>query len=67
MPELTTDNPVTFRLTSEAVMMAATFNAPVMKRAAGKDSMKVSNDGYAAFCGRRMGVKYISESGDYHR
>lgn len=66
MPELTTDNPVTFRLTSEAVMMAATFNAPVMKKAAGKDSMKVSNDGYAAFCGRRMGVKYISESGDYH-
>ncbi len=66
MPELTTDNPVTFRLTSEAVMMAASFNAPVMKRAAGKDSMKVSNDGYAAFCGRRMGVKYISESGDYH-
>ena len=65
MPELTTDNPVTFKLTSEAVMMAATFNAPT-ERAASKDSMKVSNDGYAAFCGRRMGVKYISESGDYH-
>ena len=65
MPELTTDNPVTFKLTSEAVMMAATFNAST-ERAASKDSMKVSNDGYAAFCGRRMGVKYISESGDYH-
>lgn len=65
MPELTTDNTVTFRLTSEAVMMAATFNAATA-RASSKDSMKVSNDGYAAFCGRRMGVKYISESGDYH-
>lgn len=65
MTELTTDNPVTFKLTSEAVMMAATFNATT-ERASSKDSMKVSNDGYAAFCGRRMGVKYISESGDYH-
>lgn len=65
MPELTTDNTVTFRLTSEAVMMAATFNAATA-RTSSKDSMKVSNDGYAAFCGRRMGVKYISESGDYH-
>lgn len=64
MPELTTDNPVTFRLTSEAVMMAA--NVRMAAKASGKDSMKVSNDGYAAFCRRRMGVKYISESGAYH-
>ena len=67
MPELTTDNPVTFRLTSEAVMMAANFKAaPATGKSDGKDSMKVSNDRYAAFCGHRMGVKYISESGDYH-
>lgn len=67
MPELTTDNPLTFRLTSEAVMMAASLKAaPATGKSDGKDSMKVSNDGYAAFCGRRMGVKYISESGKYH-
>ena len=65
MPELTTDNPVTFKLTSEAVMMAASFDVATT-RASSKDSMKVSNNGYAAFCGRRMGVKYISESGKYH-
>ncbi|MDE6853131.1 MAG: prealbumin-like fold domain-containing protein, partial [Lachnospiraceae bacterium] len=65
MPELTTDNPVTFKLTSEAVMMAATFNAPT-ERAASKDSMKVSNNGYAKYCGHSIGVKYISESGDYY-
>lgn len=67
MPELTTDHPVTFRLTSEAVMMAASLKAaPATGKSDGKDSMKVSNDGYAVFCGRRMGVKYISESGKYH-
>lgn len=67
MPELTTDHPLTFRLTSEVVMMAASLKAaPATGKSDGKDSMKVSNDGYAAFCGRRMGVKYISESGDYH-
>lgn len=43
MPELTTDNPVTFRLTSEAVMMAASFRAaPATGKSDGKDSMKVS-------------------------
>ncbi len=44
-------------------------SAPVLKAAAkssGKDSMKVSNSGYAKYCGHSMGIKYISESGDYH-
>lgn len=67
MPELTTDNPVTFRLTSEAVMMAASFRAaPATGKSDGKDSMKVSNNGYAKYCGHSIGVKYISESGDYY-
>ena len=30
-----------------------------------KDSMKVAYSGYASYCGHRMGIKYISESGDY--
>lgn len=63
MPELTTDNPVTFRLTSEAVMMAASLKTAA---ASSKDSMKVSNNGYAKYCGHSIGVKYISESGDYY-
>ena len=54
--------------TGDTVMirMAST---PVLKAAAkssSKDSMKVACDGYASYCGRRMGIKYISESGDYH-
>ena len=65
MPELTTDNPVTFRLTSEAVMMAAALNVATT-RASSKDSMKVSNNGYAKYCGHSIGIKYISESGDYY-
>lgn len=64
MPELTTDNPVTFRLTSEAVMMAA--NVRTAGKSSSGDSMKVSNNGYARYCGRNIGVKYISESGDYY-
>lgn len=50
-------------------MMIRMASAPVLKAAAkssGKDSMKVACDGYASYCGRRMGIKYISESGDYH-
>ncbi len=67
MPELTTDNPVTFRLASEAVMMAASLKAaPASGKSDGKDSMKVSNNGYAKYCGHSIGVKYISESGDYY-
>lgn len=47
------------------IHMAST---PVLKAAksSDKDSMKVACDGYASYCGRRMGIKYISESGDYH-
>lgn len=44
-------------------------SAPVLKAAAkssSRDSMKVSNRGYAKYCGHSMGIKYISESGDYH-
>lgn len=67
MPELTTEHPVTFRLTSEAVMMAASLrSAPASGKSDGKDSMKVSNNGYAKFCGHSIGVKYISETGDYY-
>lgn len=48
-------------------MMVRMASAPVLKAAAkSSDSMKVSCSGYASYCGRRMGIKYISESGDYH-
>ena len=50
-------------------MMVRMASAPVLKAAeksSGKDSMKVSCSGYASYCGHRMGIKYISESGDYH-
>ena len=50
-------------------MVVRMASVPVLKAAAkssGKDSMKVACDGYASYCGRRMGIKYISESGDYH-
>lgn len=30
------------------------------------DTMKVSYSGYAKYCGHSMGIKYISESGDYY-
>lgn len=40
--------------------------APATGTKDGKDSMKVGFSGYAKFCGRSMGVKYISESGDYY-
>ncbi len=50
-------------------MMVRMASAPVLKAAeksSGKDSMKVSCSGYAKYCGHSMGIKYISESGDYH-
>lgn len=50
-------------------MIIRMASAPVLKAAeksSSKDSMKVACDGYASYCGRRMGIKYISESGDYH-
>lgn len=50
-------------------MMIQMASAPVLKAAANpssKDSMKVSCSGYAKYCGHSMGIKYISESGDYH-
>lgn len=50
-------------------MMIRMASAPVLKAAANssdKDSMKVSCSGYAKYCGHSMGIKYISESGDYH-
>lgn len=46
------------------IMMAS---APVLKASAtADDSMKVSYSGYVSYCGRRMGVKYISTSGEYN-
>lgn len=48
-------------------MTVCMASAPVLKAAAkSSDSMKVSCSGYASYCGHRMGIKYISESGDYH-
>ncbi|MCM1203700.1 MAG: prealbumin-like fold domain-containing protein, partial [Bacteroidales bacterium] len=49
-------------------MVIRMASAPVLKAAAKSsgDSMKVSNNGYAKYCGHSIGIKYISESGDYH-
>lgn len=48
-------------------MMIRMASAPVLKAAAkSSDSMKVSCSGYAKYCGHSMGIKYISQSGDYH-
>lgn len=58
MQELTVDNPVTFKIASLSVMKAAAPSAG--------DSLKVSANGYAKYCGHSMGIKYISSSGDYH-
>lgn len=58
MQELTVDNPVTFKIASLSVMKAAAATAG--------DSLKVSSNGYAKYCGHSMGIKYISSSGDYH-
>lgn len=62
--ELTMDSPMTFTLSSYALMKAS---APATGTKDGKDSMKVAVNGYASYCGRSMGVKYISESGDYYK
>lgn len=40
--------------------------APASGTKDGKDSMKVGASGYARYCGHSMGIKYISESGDYY-
>lgn len=42
--------------------------SPVMTAyaAAKGDTMKVSYSGYAIYCGHSIGIKYISESGDYY-
>lgn len=58
MQDLTVDNPVTFKIASLSVMKAAAPSAG--------DSLKVSSNGYAKYCGHSMGIKYISSSGDYH-
>ena len=48
-------------------MMVRMASAPVLRAAAkSSDSMKVSCGGYAKYCGHSMGIKYISQSGDYH-
>lgn len=47
-------------------MMVRMASAPVLKAAAkSSDSMKVSCSSYAKYCGHSMGIKYISQSGDY--
>jgi hypothetical protein len=39
----------------------------VVYAAESKDKMKVSYSGYASYCKHRIGIKYISESGDYYK
>lgn len=42
-------------------------SAPATGTQDGPDSMKVGYAGYAKYCGRSMGIKYISQSGDYYQ
>lgn len=49
----------------------AMASMPVLKVAAtatksGSNSMKVGCAGYAKYCGHSIGIKYITESGEYH-
>lgn len=60
--ELTVEMPMMFMAVSEPLMMAS---APATGTNDGPDKMKVSNAGYAKYCGHSMGIKYVSESGDY--
>ena len=49
-----------------ASAVSAVFPAKTVQAASSdKDTMKVSYSGYAGYCGHRMGIKYISEDGDY--
>ncbi len=61
--ELTIEMPMMFMAVSEPLLMAAA--APATGTKDGPDKMKVSNAGYAKYCGHSMGIKYVSESGDY--
>ncbi len=50
-------------------MMIQMASLPILRAAeksSSKNSMKVACNGYAKYCGRNMGIKYISESGDYY-
>lgn len=47
-------------------MMIQMASAPVLRAAGAPDSMQVSCGGYAKYCGHSMGIKYISEPGDYN-
>ena len=60
--ELTVEMPMMFMAVSEPLMMAS---APATGTQDGPDKMKVSNAGYAKYCGHSMGIKYVSESGAY--
>lgn len=52
----------------EGTLQIMMSSVSVLKAAAtADDSMKVSYSGYVSYCGRRMGVKYISSSGDYYK
>lgn len=53
-----TEEPLRIMMSSVSVLKAS---------ATADDSMKVSYSGYVSYCGRRMGVKYISTSGDYYK
>ncbi len=53
---------------SEEPLRIMMSSVSVLKASAtADDSMKVSYSGYVSYCGRRMGVKYISTSGDYYK
>lgn len=48
------------------IQMASLSVLKATAKASDKDSMKVACSGYAKYCGRSTGIKYISESGDYY-
>ena len=48
------------------IMMNSVSAVQAMSATAGS-GLKVSYSGYAAYCGRQMGIKYISTSGDYYK
>lgn len=60
------DNPILDKIsTLLASAFSFIFPSKVVQAAENKDSMTVSYSGYAAYCGHRTGIKYISEDGAY--
>ena len=51
----------------ENLQIMMTSAPALMAVATASNSMKVAYSGYASYCGRSMGIKYISSSGDYYQ